>query len=162
VSLRARLVVAFTYVLVLVIVALEVPLALNLSKRVDAEIKSEARSQAQLLAAGAAGRLDDRRQLERLVQSSGKSLGGRVLVVDARGRVLADSEAESTTGRSYANRPEIRTALSGRQTQGERHSDVLDQDLLFTAMPIASRGRTAGAVRVTQSVEDVHGSSATT
>ena len=41
-SLRARLVVAFAYVLVLVIVALEVPLALNLSKRVDAEIKSEA------------------------------------------------------------------------------------------------------------------------
>ena len=58
-SLRARLVVAFAYVLVLVIVALEVPLALNLSKRVDAEIKSEARSQAQLVAAGASGRLDE-------------------------------------------------------------------------------------------------------
>ena len=36
-SLRARLVVAFTYVLVLVVVALEVPLALNLSKRVTSQ-----------------------------------------------------------------------------------------------------------------------------
>ena len=46
VSLRARLLAAFAYVLVLVIVALEVPLALNLSRRVDAEIKSEAQGQA--------------------------------------------------------------------------------------------------------------------
>ena len=49
-SLRARLVLAFTYVLVLVIVALEVPLAINLSNRVDAEIKSEAHSATELLA----------------------------------------------------------------------------------------------------------------
>jgi len=65
-SLRARLLLAFAYVLVLVIVALEVPLALNLSKRVDAEVKSEAQGQAQLLAAGASGRLGDRDQLQAL------------------------------------------------------------------------------------------------
>jgi two-component system, OmpR family, sensor kinase len=156
VSLRARLVVAFTYVLVLVVVALEVPLALNLSKRVDAEIRSEARSQAELVATGAAGRLDSRRELARLVEQSGETLGGRVLVVDARGRVLADSEAESTIGARYGTRPEIRTALSGRSTQGERHSDSLDQDLLFTAVPVASGDRTVGAVRVTESVDAVN------
>jgi methyl-accepting chemotaxis protein len=156
VSLRARLVVAFTYVLVLVVVALEVPLALNLSTRVDNEIKSEARSQAELLAAGATGRLKDERQLQRLVQHSARSLGGRVLVVDGRGRVLADSAGEGTAGQSYASRSEIRTALSGRSTQGERHSDLLDQDILFTAAPVASKGRTVGAVRVTQSVEAVN------
>ena len=44
----------------LVILALEVPLGLNLSRRVDAEVKSEAQGQAQLLAAGAADRLGDR------------------------------------------------------------------------------------------------------
>jgi two-component system, OmpR family, sensor kinase len=156
VSLRARLVVAFTYVLVLVVVALEVPLALNLSRRVDAEIKSEAQSQAELLAAGATGRLKDEPQLQRLVESSARSLGGRVLVVDARGRVLADSAGEGTAGHSYASRSEIHTALSGRSTQGERHSDLLDQDILFTAVPVASTGRTVGAVRVTQSVEAVN------
>jgi two-component system, OmpR family, sensor kinase len=91
-SLRARLLLAFAYVLVLVIVALEVPLALNLSKRVDAEIKSEAQGQAQLLAAGASGRLHDRAQLRRLVESSSRDLGGRVIVVDEDGMLLADSE----------------------------------------------------------------------
>jgi signal transduction histidine kinase len=155
-SLRARLVLAFTYVLVLVIVALEVPLALNLSKRVDAEIKSEARSQTELLAAGASSRMNDDRQLKRLVESSGRTLGGRVIVVDSGGRVLADSEGKATIGADYGSRPEIRTALSGHDIQGERHSDLLDEDILFTAEPIASSGRTVGAVRVTESVDAVN------
>ena len=86
VSLRTRLLAAFAYVLVLVIVALEVPLALNLSRRVDAEIKSEAQGQAQLLAAGASGRLDDRAELAALLGAPRDDLGGRVIVVDPRGR----------------------------------------------------------------------------
>src|SRR5918993_2981396 len=155
-SLRARLVVAFAYVLLLVIVALEVPLALNLSKRVDAEIKSEAESQAQLLAAGASGRLTDENQLQRLVESSSENLGGRVLVVGPRGRVLADSAGEESRGEPYGTRPEIAAALNGRPSQGERHSDDLDEDLLFTAVPVVSNGRTVGAVRVTQSVDAVN------
>ena len=56
-TLRVRLLAAFAYVLVLTIVALEVPLALNLSRRVDAEVKSEASSGAQIVADSAAGRL---------------------------------------------------------------------------------------------------------
>ena len=154
-SLRARLVVAFTYVLVLVIVALEVPLALNLSKSVDAEVKNDARAQAQLVAAGASGRLDQPAQLKRLVNSSADSLGGRVIVVDERGRILADSSGEAARGDRYGSRPEIRSALRGQPTQGERHSDLLDEDLLFTAVPVAVSGRVAGAVRVTQSVDAV-------
>ncbi len=156
-SLRARLLLAFAYVLVLVIVALEVPLALNLSKRVDAEVKSEAQGQAQLLAAGASGRLDDTEQLRPLVESSARDLGGRVIVVDEDGALLADSARGSVAGApSYASRPEIAKALQGQPSQGERRSDSLDQDLLFTAVPIVLEGRPAGAVRVTQSVDAVN------
>ena len=154
-SLRARLLLAFAYVLVLVIVALEVPLALNLSKRVDAEIRSEAQGQAQLLAAGASGRLEDRDQLQSLVESSDEDLGGRVIVVDENGALLADSEREGARG-DYSSRPEIARALDGRASQGERRSNDLDQDLLFTAVPIVVEGQPAGAVRVTQSVEAVN------
>jgi signal transduction histidine kinase len=142
-------------VLVLVIVALEVPLALNLSKRVDAQVKSEARSHADLLAAGASGRLNDPAQLQRLVESSQKSLGGRVLVVDGQGRVLADSAGPGSRGERYGTRPEVRSALQGRPTQGQRHSDLLGVDLLFTAVPVAANGRAAGAVRITESVDAV-------
>jgi two-component system, OmpR family, sensor kinase len=155
VSLRALLLAAFAYVLVLVIVALMVPLALNLSRRVDAEIKSEAQGQAQLLAAGAAGRLDDPDQLEELVDEAAARLGGRVIVVNQNGRLLVDSAGAGLRMTSYANRPEIARALTGQPSQGERHSDSLDEDLLFTAVPIVRASRPAGAVRVTQSVDAV-------
>ncbi len=154
-SLRARLLAAFAYVLVIVIVALEVPLGLNLSRRVDAEVRSEAQGQAQLLAASASGRLGDRAGLSQLVRSAAGDLGGRVIVVDRRGRVLADSATPAARGTSYAGRPEVARALSGRTSQGERFSSSLDADLLFTAVPVLADGRPAGAVRVTQSVDAV-------
>jgi two-component system, OmpR family, sensor kinase len=154
VSLRARLLAAFAYVLVLVIVALLVPLALNLSRRVDAEIKSEAQGQAQLLAAFVAERLADREQLEQVADRSARDLGGRVIVVNRRGRLLADSEGSGAG--SYASRPEVARALDGQPSQGERHSDSLGEDLLFTAVPVVDQGRTVGAVRVTQSVDAVN------
>ena len=153
-SLRARLLLAFAYVLVLVIVALEVPLALNLSKRGDSEIRSKAQGQAQLLAAGASGRLDDRAELNSMVETSARDLGGRVIVVNANGRLVADSAREGARG-DYSSRPEVAGALRGRSSQGERHSDSLGEDILFTAVPIERDGRSAGAVRVTQSVDDV-------
>src|SRR5581483_11483982 len=51
VSLRARLLLASAYVLLLAIVALGIPLALSLRDRVDTEVRSQARSQADVVAA---------------------------------------------------------------------------------------------------------------
>ena len=155
-SLRGRLVAAFAYVLVLTIVALEVPLALNISRRVDAEVKSEAASGAQLVASSAAGSFGNAHELERLARVAAVDLGGRVILVDARGRLIVDSAGEGLRRASYAARPEVSTALRGRTAQGTRYSRSLDQDLLYTAVPILRAGRPAGAVRVTQSVAEVH------
>jgi signal transduction histidine kinase len=155
VSVRVWQLAAFAYVLVLMLVALEVPLNLNLSRRVDAEVKAEAANQAQLVAASAAGQLTDRTKLAPLVRTAGDAVGGRVIIVDAQGRLLADSAGTGLTAASYANRPEIRTALGGNVDQGERHSASLGQNLLFTAVPVVEGNRRTGAVRITQSVDDV-------
>jgi two-component system, OmpR family, sensor kinase len=154
-TLRLRLLAAFAYVLVLAIVALEVPLALNLSRRVDAEIKSEASSGAQLVADSAAGRLDRARELQRLLQTAATDLGGRVIVTNSGGRLVADSAGTGLRRADYGSRPEIAAALAGRTAQGTRHSDSLGEDLLFTAVPLVRNGRAVGAVRVTQSVAEV-------
>ena len=155
-SLRARLVLAFGYVLLFVVIALEVPLALNFSRRVDSEVRSEASTGAQAVAAAASGRLGNRADLDALVLRQSRETGGRVLVVGATGRVLADSAGAGLRGSAYGSRPEIAGALQGRVTQGTRHSDSLGEDILFTAVPVVEQGRTRGAVRVTQSVGAVH------
>jgi two-component system, OmpR family, sensor kinase len=158
-TLRLQLLAAFAYVLLLIIVALEVPLALNLARRIDAEVKNEAAGQAFVVAASASGRMKQPKRLAQVVRTAGTDLGGRVIVVDApRGRLLADSTVGVTRPLPYATaaRPELRTALRGVRAQGERHSDTLGQDLLYTAVPVTNNGQVVGAVRVTQDLAAVH------
>jgi len=158
VSLRARLLAAVAYVLLLAIVAFGVPLGLSLSARVNAEVRTQAQAQADLVAATAADLLAPagRAQLETLARTAATSLRGRVLIVNANGRVVVDSAGPSELGASYASRPEIQGALAGRQTQVQRASATLGKQILATAVPIIHGGRTVGAVRVTQSVSAVH------
>jgi signal transduction histidine kinase len=155
-TLRNQLLGAFAYVLLLIIVALEVPLALNLARRIDAEVKNEAAAQAFVVAAGASGRMGNPAELGRVVRRSGRELGARVIVVGPRGGLLADSTVATPPNVSYASRPEIATALNGNRAQGERHSDTLGEDLLYTAVPITNNGEVVGATRVTQSLSAVH------
>jgi signal transduction histidine kinase len=144
-------------VLLLAIVALEVPLALNLRDRVDAEVRSQARAQADLVAATAAGQLgsSSSERLRDLAARTARSSRGRVVIVDADGILLADSAGGDALGASYASRPEIAGALRGDPQQEIRRSDTLDQRILATAVPVLRQGKPEGAVRVTQSVEAV-------
>ncbi len=156
-SLRTTLLAAIAYVLVLAIVVLEVPLVLNLSRRVDAEVKAEAAGQAQIIAATAGERFEGPpRALQDLVETSASQLGGRVILLGADGRVIVDSAGVGLRGASYADRPEVVTALGGETAQGERRSDSLGEDLLYTAVPVFNEGATVGVVRVTQSVTAVN------
>lgn len=155
-SLRSRLLLALAYVLLLALVAFGVPLALSLRDRVDAEVRYQALSQADILASTAADLLGSRSRLAGLVSEGAASVRGRVIVVDRAGRVLADSASNASLGQSYAPRPEIAAALAGRDYQRTRHSDTLHTDILATAIPIRRNGRPAGAVRVTQSIGSVH------
>ena len=140
--------------LLLAIVAFGVPLAINLSARVNAEVRTQARAQADLVAATAADLLGarSRPELRTLARSGATSIRGRILVTDARGTVLADSNGPAEVGTSYASRPEVLAALHGRQTQIQRYSRTLETQILATAAPIIHEGRPAGAVRVTQGV----------
>ena len=140
--------------LLLAIVAFGVPLAINLSARVNAEVRTQARAQADLVAATAADLLGaaSRPELATLAHSGATSIRGRILITGVRGIVLADSNGPAQIGTSYASRPEVRAALHGRQVQVQRYSRTLEAQILATAAPIIHEGRPAGAVRVTQGV----------
>jgi signal transduction histidine kinase len=156
-SLRATLLLALAYVLLLALIALGVPLAVSLRDRVDSEVKGQARSQADVVAATASELIDPPQKagLGRLARISADSVRGRVIVVDRNGRLLADS-AGTALGRSYASRPEVRSALRGNGEQISRNSETLGTEILATAVPVLERGRPAGAVRITQSVAAVN------
>jgi two-component system, OmpR family, sensor kinase len=141
----------------LALIALGVPLAVSLRDRVDSEVRGQARSQADVVAASASELLEpaQRPGLRRLVDVSADSVRGRVIVVDRRGRLLADS-AGAPRGSYYGDRPEVQAALGGRGEQITRNSKTLGTEILATSAPVLSHGRTDGAVRVTQSVAAVN------
>ena len=157
-SLRTGILLALAYVLVLSVVALLVPLGISLRDRVDAEIRLEARTQAETVAARAATILKPPRtsRLQELARRASLAVGGRVLIVDRRGRVVADSSGFADTGAAYGTRPEIATALRGTPRQEARRSDDLGEELLATAVPVYSGARPSGAVRITQGMNDVN------
>jgi signal transduction histidine kinase len=147
-------------VLLLAIVSFGIPLGLALRDRVDSEVRSQARTQADLIAAIGSDLLSpsEADRLAELALRQAEIVRGRVLIVDSRGEVIADSAGAEQVGVSYARRPEIAAALGGKVFQEERHSDTLNADILATAVPILRDGQPAGAVRITQDVDDVDAS----
>jgi len=144
-------------VLVLAVVALEVPLVLSLRDRVDAEVKSQARGQAEVVAASVAGNLDALEELSGVADRAAASVRGRVIVVGRGGLLLADSAGDERLGIDYGSRPEVAAALGGEVSQQQRRSETLDQTILATAVPVLRPGTAEpqGVVRVTQSVDAV-------
>lgn len=160
---RTRLVLAFTYVLIVLVVALGVPLTINLQRRATAELENQALVTAQGIATAigvATMRPKHRDRLAAIAEEAAGQIGegARVLIVDTGGIVVADSQTPSRVGEDYATpeRPEIVSALERRPLSKIRHSDTLGQDIMATAVPIEDRGRLLGAVRITQSVHEVN------
>ncbi|HYL52371.1 MAG TPA: ATP-binding protein [Acidimicrobiia bacterium] len=75
--------------------------------------------------------------------------GGRVVVVDAKGRSTLDTDAPNGPPADFSTRPEIQDALSGKRVDGTRYSNTLHTDLLYVAVPRTENGRVSGAVRIT-------------
>jgi signal transduction histidine kinase len=149
-TLRARLVLVLAYVLVLAIGSMLVPLVRSVRDRISAEVATAAVSQAEVVAATAR----DSQDPAALAVTAARQVRGRVLILDARGVVVADS-SPGGVGAEYGARPEIASALRGTPSQVERESDTLDERILATAVPVLRDGRPVGAVRITQSVDAV-------
>jgi signal transduction histidine kinase len=142
----------------LAIIAFALPLGFSLRARQGEEVRLQSRGQADVVAATAADLLvrGSRADLHTLVSTAAQAVRGRVVVVSARGTLIADSAGSAEIGASYAARPEIAAALHARHFQQTRHSQTLGEDLLATATPILTGRRVIGAVRVTQSVSAVN------
>ena len=152
-SLRALLLAALTYVMLLTVIAFAVPLSRVLGERVNREVRTQATAQAELVAAAAGAGASDE-VLDELVEVAARTTRGRVIVVDADGRLQCDSAVpDATAGADYSSRPEIRASLAGREFQEQRDSETLGRPLLVTAEPaVSADGAIVGAVRVSQDV----------
>ena len=149
--MRRRLILGAAYLLLVVVAGLAVPFGLTLSRRLTSDLGGRVERQAFAVAAAVEDRLEhgDAASLQSLVAPFAKRIGGRVLLTDRSGVLLADSlQAPGPDAPSYRSRPEIARALAGAPNWEVRTSRSLGYDLLVSAVPVGSAGRILGAVRI--------------
>jgi signal transduction histidine kinase len=152
---KRRLLVSYLSITAFVLLVLELPLGVSYANSVERRLTSDLQHDAFSLAirsqepldVGAKG--DARHELQSYADRYRASAGGRVVIVDADGRSIADSDTSSPTGRDFATRPEIQRALEGAEVSGTRSSRTLGLDLLYVALPVGSADGIQGAVRIT-------------
>jgi two-component system, OmpR family, sensor kinase len=149
-SLRARLLAAFAYTLLVVIVALEVPLSINVNDRVNAEVEADSAAQAQVVAANVSDQLRRPGRVQEIVNQAARTLDGLVFVIDGTGTQIASSDG--TGNGAPTDDPVALEALRGNIAQGRHHEG---EDVLSTAVPIVRNGRTVGALEVEQSLDAI-------
>ena len=161
VTLRRGLLLALAYVLVLAIVALLVPLGLSLRDRVDAEVKLQSRSQAEVVAARASRA--DRSAADRASSSDARADGRARGARPRRDRRADRADARRLVRRRRARRPVRQPPGDRGGARRQRHAGAAQRRRRSARRSSRPRcrccpgaSRPAGAVRVTQSVAAVN------
>jgi signal transduction histidine kinase len=160
VKVRSRLVLAFSYLVITMLVALTIPLLFSLRDRARAEKEREVLTSVQAIAAGLDGEtLVAGPKLDQLMTRYALQVDGRVIAMNRNGKVLADSDG-SGVGKNYdtAKRPEIQAALDLTNPRAEvlrRFSNTEQAEIMVAAAPVIDEGL-IGAVRITKNIQDVN------
>jgi len=94
--------------------------------------------------------IDRAHNLIEIAAQEGQAAGARATIIDASGKVLADSEGNPANMENHATRAEFAAALSGKTGENERRSATLGIPFLYVAAPISG-----GAVRLAYPLSDV-------
>jgi len=94
--------------------------------------------------------VDHAHSLPEIAAQEGQAAGARATIIDASGKVLADSEGNPANMENHASRPEFAAALAGRNGENERRSATIGIPFLYVAVPISG-----GAVRFAYPLSDV-------
>src|SRR5579859_5469710 len=93
---------------------------------------------------------DKTRSIAEIAAEEGQAAGARATVIDASGKVLADSQSDPGKMENHATRKEFAAALAGRTGENERRSATVGIPFLYVAAPVSG-----GAVRLAYPLSDV-------
>ncbi len=149
--MRRRLLLSYVTLTLVVLLLLEIPLGLVYADEQRRRLTASVERDALALSIRAEEGLEegDVASVQRLVSAYRERTGGRVIVVRPDGTLFVDSTPGARLGASYASRPEIATALRGREAKGTRRSNSLGHGLLYFAIPIVNGSSMIGVLRVT-------------
>ncbi|MDX2682735.1 sensor histidine kinase [Streptomyces sp. NY05-11A] len=151
-----RLLLSYLVLALLVLAGLEIPLGYVYARGETTRASQNLERDAAMLAEVTEediekGQLDE---LPGVVGEHAARTGGRVVVTDRQGIVLADSDPAGRTGISLAGQPDIARALTNRSTVTTT-TDSAGADVLSATMPGSSGTTVRGTLRLTYPMDQV-------
>ena len=150
-SLLWRILTPFILLLLVTLGLLSIYLTGFLRENYLAQTKSSLLSEARLLRTSLAPLLEVNPHdpaINELTRRSALLLNARVTVILADGQVVGESERPLSEMEKHFDRPEVQQALLGREATEIRHSNTVNTDLLYAAVPVEKNGRVIAIVRL--------------
>ncbi|MCX4668072.1 HAMP domain-containing histidine kinase [Streptomyces sp. NBC_01381] len=150
--MRYRLLRSYLMLAALALIVLELPLGRFYLRSEETRALAALERNAEVLAAYADQLIEARApdRLPALARDTAGRIAGEVVVVDARGQLLAASPGFSERERrKLARQPEIVTSLGGGFTAGVRHGSAGGEAVVHLAVPTRPGPVSRGAVRIT-------------
>ncbi len=100
----------------------------------------------------------NRKKIDLLCKSLGKSASTRITVVLPSGKVIGDSSEDPEAMDSHMDRPEIIQAIKGESGVSIRYSRTLEKSMMYVGIPLRNESRIVGVVRTSiplTSIDDV-------
>jgi two-component system phosphate regulon sensor histidine kinase PhoR len=121
----------------------------EIKKVMTDKIEAELFAYAELVDLNSAQKISDQlRQIARISNS-------RVTLVDAQGKVLADSEKDIAQMENHFSRPELQEAHLKGKGKSIRFSQTIGVDMLYVAIPMKSGSQMVGYIRLARPLHDV-------
>ena len=98
----------------------------------------------------------DFKRLDSLAKEIGKNIKTRITIIAPDGQVLADSERDPHLMENHNNRPEVKQAKSRGFGKSLRFSTTVKEEMLYVAIPIRSKEKVLGILRVSLFLKDIN------
>ncbi len=113
------------------------------------QIETELLSYTKLIEMNSSGQISE--NLKKIAKIS----NSRVTLIDAQGKVLADSEKEAALLENHFNRPELQEARLRGTGKSVRFSDSIRIDMLYVAVAVKDGQKVTGYIRLARPLHDV-------
>jgi len=148
-NLFLKILFSYMVVVCLSFFVLDILIKDEIKKVLTAKIEAELLAYAELIDLSSAQKMSE--QLKQIARIS----GARVTLVDAQGKVFADSEKDVASLENHFSRPEVQEARLRGKGKSIRFSQTVGVDTLYVAISMKSKSQITGYVRLARPLHDV-------
>ncbi len=151
-----RIFIVYAFILLLAVIIIELSITDAVRESTINDLQNNLAIQARLISSNIS--FEPSSPLDGLCRQLKETTGARVTVIAPDGRVLGDSETDSTRMENHGHRQEIQQAALNGTGMAIRLSDTLKYDFLYVAIHVVSGAHSKGFIRLSKPLKDVDAS----